>query len=71
MFEERLRCLAGVDRALIFGSWARRYHREPGPLPQDIDLIVIGVADVEALRSGDAAVAMRVRPGQCLDVRSR
>lgn len=25
--------VAGIDQALIFGSWAARYHGEPGPAP--------------------------------------
>lgn len=49
VLEERLRGVRGIERALIYGSWARRYHGEPGPLPQDIDLMVIG--------SGSGAVA--------------
>ena len=51
MLEKRLSRLRGVDRALIYGSWARRYHGEPGPLPQDVDLLVIGTADVGEVRA--------------------
>jgi hypothetical protein len=32
----------GVEAAYIYGSWAARYHGEPGPLPADVDVIVIG-----------------------------
>jgi len=35
----------GIDEAYIFGSWAARYSGEPGPIPRDIDLLVIGDAD--------------------------
>ncbi|MGI8870363.1 MAG: nucleotidyltransferase domain-containing protein [Mycobacteriales bacterium] len=51
VLEERLRGLRGVDRALIYGSWARRYQGEPGPLPQDVDLMVIGTGDVGEIRA--------------------
>jgi predicted nucleotidyltransferase len=51
VIEEQLRGLRGVDRALIYGSWARRYHGEPGPLPQDIDLMVVGSGDVGEIRT--------------------
>jgi predicted nucleotidyltransferase len=51
VLEKQLRGLRGVDRALIYGSWARRYHGEPGPLPQDVDLMVIGTADVAEIRT--------------------
>lgn len=30
----------GVQRVLVFGSWARRHHGEPGPPPGDIDVLV-------------------------------
>ena len=30
-----------IDAAYIFGSWARRYHGEPGHFPRDIDLVVV------------------------------
>lgn len=32
----------GVEAAYIYGSWAARYHGEPGPIPADVDVIVIG-----------------------------
>jgi len=51
VLEQQLRGLHGVDRALIYGSWARRYHGEPGPLPQDIDLVVVGSGDVAEIRT--------------------
>lgn len=51
VLETQLRGLPGVDRALIYGSWARRYHGEPGPLPQDVDLMVIGTGDVAEIRA--------------------
>lgn len=31
----------GVDEAFIFGSWAARYHGEPGPPPGDVDIAVV------------------------------
>jgi hypothetical protein len=51
VLESRLRGLRGVDRALIYGSWARRCHGEAGPLPQDVDLMVIGNADGGQIRA--------------------
>jgi predicted nucleotidyltransferase len=35
----------GVDAAFIFGSWAARYGGEPGPVPNDVDVLVVGDAD--------------------------
>jgi hypothetical protein len=34
----------GVDQAYIYGSWAARYLGEPGPVPQDVDVLAVGVA---------------------------
>lgn len=51
VLENQLRGLHGIDRALIYGSWARRYHGEAGPLPQDVDLMVVGAADVAEMRA--------------------
>lgn len=34
--------LPGADRVLIFGSWAARYHQQPGPPPHDLDVLVVG-----------------------------
>lgn len=39
----------GIEHALIHGSWAVRYQGEPGPVPGDVDLIVIGDIDVDEL----------------------
>jgi len=49
LLERALRPLAGVRAAYIFGSWARRYHGESGPLPRDVDLLVVGDADPDAV----------------------
>lgn len=34
--------LPGAEQVLIFGSWAARYAGQPGPPPNDIDVLVIG-----------------------------
>ena len=31
-----------VDLVLIFGSWAARFHGEPGSPPEDVDVLVVG-----------------------------
>jgi hypothetical protein len=38
-----------VDEAYIYGSWAARYAGEPGPVPHDVDVLVIGTADEDDL----------------------
>lgn len=39
----------GVDEAYIYGSWAARYTGEGGPIPNDIDVLVVGDADRDDL----------------------
>lgn len=47
---DALRTVGGIEEALIFGSWASRYEGEPGPPPRDVDLLVVGDADLRAVR---------------------
>ncbi len=41
--------VAGVEEAYIYGSWAARYLGEPGPVPHDVDVLVVGTADEDGL----------------------
>lgn len=42
---EEFGALPGVVRLLIFGSWAARHAGIEGPVPHDIDVLVVGDAD--------------------------
>jgi DNA-binding transcriptional ArsR family regulator len=33
--------VADIDEVFIHGSWAARFHGEPGPPPNDLDLVVV------------------------------
>lgn len=57
----------GVCAAFIYGSWAARYCGEPGPVPGDVDLLVVGTADRDDL--DDVARAAQERLGRRVDVR--
>jgi DNA-binding transcriptional ArsR family regulator len=35
----------GTDRVLIYGSWAARYKGQPGPPPNDLDILIVGTPD--------------------------
>jgi len=37
--------LSGVEQMFIFGSWAARYFGEPGPAPNDVDVLLVGSPD--------------------------
>jgi|ThiBio_1000_plan_1041568.scaffolds.fasta_scaffold07812_4 hypothetical protein len=46
---EELRGVPGIDSAYLYGSWAARYSGEPGPPPNDVDVLVVGEADPDDL----------------------
>lgn len=46
---ELLAAIPGVREAFIYGSWAARHSGEPGPEPNDIDVLVIGPVDLDEL----------------------
>lgn len=39
----------GGEHVFIYGSWAARDSGEPGRLPQDVDVLVVGSADRDAV----------------------
>ncbi|MGH3115624.1 MAG: MarR family transcriptional regulator [Gaiellales bacterium] len=45
VLRERLKRLAGIEAAFIYGSWARRYEGERGEAPGDIDILILGKPD--------------------------
>lgn len=52
VLHEALVDVPGVEEAFIYGSWAARYAEQPGHVPHDLDLLVIG--DVDRHRLDDA-----------------
>lgn len=61
--------LAGVEQIIIFGSWAARYCGQPGPPPNDIDVLVIGSAnELDMFAAADRAqrrLGIQVNPINC------
>ncbi|ADB29247.1 DNA polymerase, beta domain protein region [Kribbella flavida DSM 17836] len=57
---EELEQVPGVERAVIAGSWARRFHGEPGPPPNDVDVVVVGEPDRRRLRRANARLEERL-----------
>jgi len=47
----------GISEAFLYGSWAARFHGESGPLPNDIDVLIVGSPDRDDVhdRLSDAA----------------
>ena len=66
---EALTAIPGVVDAFIFGSWAERYHGVRGPYPNDIDVLVIGGPDRNAVY--DAVDAAEKKLGSSVQVTFR
>lgn len=49
LLAQRLGCIAGVERAFIFGSFAERMAGIDGEPVHDIDVMVIGSPEAEAV----------------------
>ncbi|MGH7642153.1 MAG: ArsR family transcriptional regulator [Candidatus Dormibacteria bacterium] len=60
VLREELERVAGVEMALIFGSWAARSAGHPGPSPHDIDVLVVGTPDRDAVYQAAEQAERRV-----------
>jgi DNA-binding transcriptional ArsR family regulator len=56
---ETFGAIAGISRLLIYGSWAARYQGNPGPPPNDLDLLVVGRPDRAGVYAAADAVEHR------------
>lgn len=61
LLERALAAVEGVRAAYIFGSWARRYHGETGSLPRDVDVLVVGDPDPDAVYEATRDVERRLQ----------
>lgn len=57
VLEQALAEIAGIELALIYGSWASRYLGVVGEPAADIDLLVVGSPDVAEVRRASRAAA--------------
>ncbi|MGL5830453.1 MAG: ArsR family transcriptional regulator [Angustibacter sp.] len=57
---EALGDMAGVDAAMIYGSWAARYLGQIGRSPADIDVLILGDPDRDELDDVATAATRRV-----------
>lgn len=67
VLEAELAQVDGVEKAYVYGSWAARHEGVRGAEPNDVDVLVIGDADLDALF--DAADRARRRLGLPVDIR--
>jgi hypothetical protein len=64
---DALSVVPAVERAFIHGSWAARYQGEPGPVPNDVDVLVVGTADADDLDA--VAQQAQLRLGRPVNIR--
>ena len=69
VLRELLSTVHGIEEAYLFGSWAARYHGEPGQRPNDVDLLVLGEPDRAELDVVIAAAEQELRQGVDVTVR--
>lgn len=50
VLRQALADIEGIETAEIYGSWAARYAGEPGRVPADIDLLILGQLNRRELR---------------------
>jgi DNA-binding transcriptional ArsR family regulator len=66
MLAEELARIGGIESAFLYGSFAARMLGRAGPAPHDIDLMVLGEPDVDAVYEActrtEAAVRRPVNP---------
>lgn len=61
----------GADAVLLFGSWAARYVGEPGRAPNDVDVLVVGGADRDAVDEAAERAERRIGVPVQATVRTR
>ena len=67
---EELATVDGIEAAYLFGSWAARYTGQEGRAPADLDVLVIGKPDRDALDDAAQRAGERVAREVNITIRS-
>ncbi len=67
---EELSDVPGVESAYLFGSWAARYAGQEGRPPADLDVLVIGAPDRDALDNAAQRAGARLAREVNVTIRS-
>jgi predicted nucleotidyltransferase len=67
---EELADVDGIEAAYLFGSWAARYAGQEGRSPADVDVLVIGAPDRDALDDAAQRAAARLAREVNVTIRS-
>lgn len=57
---EELAKVDGIEKAIIFGSWAARYLGTPGYPPNDLDLLILGSPNYKQLTRACVSISKRI-----------
>ena len=57
LLTQALADVPGIAHAYIYGSWAARHQGSRGGIPQDVDVLVVGDADLDDLNDAVQAAA--------------
>ena len=60
LLQEALGPISGIEIAYLFGSWAHRLLGDIGPVPNDVDVFVIGKPDVRSVNKACKEVGQRI-----------
>ena len=60
LLKKALKGIKGVEKVIIFGSWAHRTLGHRGPAPEDIDVLVIGQPDVRKVYAACLSVGKQL-----------
>lgn len=69
VISEEFGTVSRIEQLMIYGSWAARYEGEGGPVPNDIDLLVIGKPDRDEVH--EAALRAQQRLGREVNITLR
>lgn len=61
VLSDALQGTPAIERAYVYGSWAARYSGVPGPVPHDIDLLVVGAAGLDDIEDAIRLASERLR----------
>jgi predicted nucleotidyltransferase len=67
---EELSGVPGIESAYLFGSWAARYAGQEGRPPADLDVLVIGTPDRDALDDAAQRAGARLAREVSVTIRS-
>jgi DNA-binding transcriptional ArsR family regulator len=61
LIEQALSGIPGIEAVYVHGSWAARFHGEPGGPPGDVDVLVVGGPDRAGVHAALDGVEQAVR----------